>query len=286
MLGARSALETAVGSRAELNTTSTSTTNAATESIATRERNSTTKSLAATAQAWRRRSGDRIAILLPHLLRSSAGARREMHEAAGAHERDVGREPGAFLHVVRHEHGGPSGRSVLPEEAAERFGRDAIEARERLVEQQDRRVVCQRARNGDALHEPPGQRPHGPIRVLLESQPRQEFAGRRHVVERCPEAQVLAYGELRVQLRLMADPADRATAAVDLRAAALGLDQTGENFEKGGLPRPVGAEHGECLTGLYAEGNVVESPDRTEAVPQRLSPQHRSRRRARSIRTV
>src|SRR6266702_1611269 len=286
MLGARSTFETAVGSRPKLNTTSTSTTNTATERMAVRERNSTSRSLAATAQAWRRRSGDRIAILLPHLFGPPAGARGEVHEAAGAHERDVGREPRAFLHVVRHEHGGPPGRSVLPEETAERFGRDAIEGRERLVEQQDRRVVCQRARNRDALHEPPGQRPHGPVRVLLESQTRQEFAGRGHVLERCPEAQVFAHGELRVQLRLMADPADGAPATVHMGAAALGLDQTGENFEKGGLPRPVGAQQGECLTGLYAEGNVVESPDRTEAVPQRLSPQHRSRPRARSIRTV
>src|SRR5437667_5732243 len=188
MLGARSTLETAVASCPKLNTMSTSTTNVATDTIAVRDRSSTRRSFDATAQAWRKRSGDRIAILLPHLLGPPAGARGEMDEAAGAHERDVGREPGAFLHVVRHEHGGPAGRGVLPEETAERFGRDAIEARERLVEQQERRVVCQRTRNGDALHEPPGQHPHGPIRVLLESQTRQEFAGRSHVVERCPEA--------------------------------------------------------------------------------------------------
>src|SRR5213078_4006181 len=183
MLGARSTLEIAVGSRPKLNTTSTSTTNTATERIAVRERNSTSRSLEATAQAWRSTSGDRIAILLAHLLGPAAAARRKMHEATGAHEGDVGREPGALLHVVGHEHRGSARRGVLPEEPAERFGRDAIEARERLVEQQHRRVVCQRARDCDALHQPAGQRPHGTIRVLLESQARQEIAGGRHVVE-------------------------------------------------------------------------------------------------------
>src|SRR6266540_3466591 len=195
MLGARSTLETAVGSRAELNTTSTRTTNAATERIATRERNSTTKSLAATAQAWRRRSGDRIAILLPHLLGPAAGTRREMDEPAGAHEGDVSREPGALLHVMRHEHRRSARRGVLPEQPAERFGRDAIEPGEWLVEQQDRRVVRQRARDRDALHQPTRERAHRPIRVLLESEPRQEVAGRRYIVERGPKAQVLAHGE-------------------------------------------------------------------------------------------
>src|SRR5438034_5118516 len=68
MLGARSTLETAVGSRPKLNTTSTSTTKTAAERIAVRERNSTSRSLEATAQAWRRSLGDCIAIVLAHLL--------------------------------------------------------------------------------------------------------------------------------------------------------------------------------------------------------------------------
>src|SRR4051812_4190995 len=109
MLGARSTLETAVGSRPKLNTTSTSTTKTATERIAVRDRNSTSRSLDATAQAWRRRLGDRIAIILAHLFRTSAGARREVHESAGAHERDVRRESGAFFHVVGDEQRGTAG---------------------------------------------------------------------------------------------------------------------------------------------------------------------------------
>src|SRR2546430_2375284 len=97
MLGARSTLETAVGSRPKLNTTSTRTTNTAAERIAVRDRNSTRRSLAATVQLWRRSSGNRIAILLAHLRRPATRPRREMHEPARAHERDVGREARALL---------------------------------------------------------------------------------------------------------------------------------------------------------------------------------------------
>src|SRR5216117_35075 len=96
MLGARSKLETAVGSWPNWNTTNTSTTKTATETIAVRERNSTSRSFEATAQAWRSRSGDRIAIILGHLRRPARAAWREMHEAAGAHECDLGRESCSF----------------------------------------------------------------------------------------------------------------------------------------------------------------------------------------------
>src|SRR6266542_965253 len=84
MLGARSKLDTAVGSWPNWNTTNTSTTKTATETIAVRERNSTSRSFDATAHAWRSRSGDRIAIILRHLRRP---ARAALDETArqGAH---------------------------------------------------------------------------------------------------------------------------------------------------------------------------------------------------------
>src|SRR5204862_220948 len=84
MLGARSTLETAVGSRPKLNTTSTRTTNTAAERIAVRDRNSTRRSLAATVQLWRRSSGNRMAILLAHLRRPATRPRRDVHEPARA----------------------------------------------------------------------------------------------------------------------------------------------------------------------------------------------------------
>src|SRR5216117_146257 len=115
MLGARSTLETAVGSRPKLNTTSTSTTKTAAERIAVRERNSTSRSLEATAQACRRRSGDRIAVVLAHLFRAAPGARGKMHESTGAHEGDVRGEPRPFLYVVRHQNAREIGRASCRE---------------------------------------------------------------------------------------------------------------------------------------------------------------------------
>src|SRR5204862_209095 len=164
MLGARSTLETAVGSRPKLNTTSTSTTKTAAERIAVRERNSTSRSLEATVQAWRRSLGDCIAIVLAHLLGTSPGPRSEMREAARAHECDVGRELRTFIDIVGHQDGS-------------------------------------------------------------------------------------------------------AASALDLRPPALRQDQTRENFEEGGLPGAVRTEHRKRLAGRDAERNVVEGPDRTEAVP-------------------
>jgi len=70
------------------------------------------------------------------------------------------------------------------------------------------------------------------------------------------------------------------------RPPALGLNQTGKNFEESGLAGAVRTEHRQRLAGLDRERNVVEGPDRTETVAQSLSQQHRSRRRARSVRTV
>src|SRR5712664_807530 len=157
MLGARSTLETAVGSRPKLNTTSTSTTKTATERIAVRERNSTSRSLDATAQACRSRLGDRIAIVLAHLLRTAPGARGKVHEPARAHERDVRGEPRAFLHVVRHENSRTTGCRVPRQQTAQRFGGDAIEPGKRLVEQQHSGVMDQRTRDRDPLHESAGQ---------------------------------------------------------------------------------------------------------------------------------
>src|SRR5258706_585693 len=286
MLGTSTTLETAVGSRPKLNTISTSTTNTAADRIPVRERNSTSRSLAATVQAWRSRSGDRTAILLRNLLRSTAGARREMDEAAGAHEGDVRRELRSLFDVVCHQNRRTTLFHHVAQQAAKRFGRDAIEARERLIEQQDRRVVHQRPGDRDALYQPTRQRADGTIRMVFQSQPCQEVARRRHIVERCPEPEVLAYRQLPVELRLVPDPAHDAAAAFDVGATTLRLNETGENLEESRLACAVRTEHGEGLAGLKAEGNVVEGRDRTEAVLQALSPQHRSQRRARSIRTV
>src|SRR5712671_1192477 len=155
MLGARSTLEIAVGSRPKLNTTSTSTTKTVAERIAVRERNSTSRSLDATAQAWRRSLGDRIAVVLAHLTRSAPGARSEVHESARAHERDVRRELCPFLDIVGHKDGSPSFGRLFAQKLAQLLGSHSIQAGKGLVQEQHPGVVDQRPRDGGSLYQAP-----------------------------------------------------------------------------------------------------------------------------------
>ena len=77
-----------------------------------------------------------------------------MHEPSRAHERDMGRESRALFHVVGHQHGRATRRTMLRQQPAQRLGGHAIESGERLVEQQHRWVVQQRTCDRNALHQP------------------------------------------------------------------------------------------------------------------------------------
>src|SRR2546423_2002467 len=286
MLGARSIVETAVGSRPKLNTMSTSTTKTTAERIAVRERNSINRSLDATVQASRTPLSNGIAILLAHLLRPASGARREMDEPAGAHECDVGRELRPFFDVVRNQDGGTTSFHHLAQEPPQSRRRGTIEPGEWLVEQQHLGVMDQRAGDRHSLHETARQGAHRSIGMLGDAESRQQVAGRLHAVQRRPKAQVLRHRELAVKLWLVADPADGAPSTFDGGTAALRLDQSCENLEECRLAGAVRSKDRKSLAGLHGERNVVEGPDRTEAVAESLSPQHQWRPRARSVRRV
>src|SRR5437667_9031254 len=96
MLGARSIVGTAVGSRPKLNTVSTSAVNTTAERIAVRVRNSSSRSLRATTQASFSRSstGDphRLAVRVRDLGAVAPGPGSELHEAAAMLEGDIGRQ--------------------------------------------------------------------------------------------------------------------------------------------------------------------------------------------------
>src|SRR6266566_772713 len=294
MLGAMSTAATAVRSRPNLNASKTRMTKAAAETMPVRARNSTSRSLRATRHAYFAQSGtrggasDRAAIGVGNVARVTAGPRRELHKAAVAHERDVGRELRSLFHVVRDEHRGAAGGGVLRQEPTESLARDPVESRERLIEQQHMRVVHQRARDRHALHETTRQRTHRPVRLLEQSQSFQKIRRRLHVIERRPKPQILPHGELPVELRLMADPADGTPPTLDPHTSTLRPNEASQDFEQCSLAGAVRAEDSECLTRLYGEGNAVEGPNGggTESVLQSLSQQHRSLLRARSIRRV
>src|SRR5258708_26535444 len=170
-LGARSTLETAVGSCPNWNTTNTRTTKTATERIAVRERNSTSRSLDATVQACRRSLGDRIAIVLAHLLGTSPGARGEMREPAHAHKGHVGRELRTLIDVVSHQDGRPAFGSILAQQLPQLLGSHPVETGKGLVQEQDARVMDQRSRDGGSLYQPARQPAHPPIPTILLTEP-------------------------------------------------------------------------------------------------------------------
>src|SRR4029077_15049062 len=103
MLGARSIVATAVGSRPKLNTVSTRAVNTTAESRAVRVRSSSTKSLRATVHACPKSS--RIGHGLPVRLRDLRGTpcspRRQLHEPPAPLERHVRGELDTLVDVVR-----------------------------------------------------------------------------------------------------------------------------------------------------------------------------------------
>src|SRR5207245_6701060 len=114
MVGARSMVGTAVGSRPKLNPVSTSAVNTTAETSAVRVRHSSTRSLRATAHACVRRSPigpshHRPPVRLRDLRGPSPCTRREVHEPAPPLERYVGRELDPLVPVLRRqpEHAAP-----------------------------------------------------------------------------------------------------------------------------------------------------------------------------------
>src|ERR1041384_3787335 len=212
-LGARSIDETAVGSWEKLNTSSTRITNATAETIAVRERDSTSRSLRATTQAWRRSSRNGMAIILRDLARVATGARREMHEPSTAHEGNVGGELRAFFHVVRDQHRRASSRGVLRQQSTERLRGAAVESGERLVEQQHLRIVHEGPRDRRALHEAARQRAPRTMGESGGAEPRRQVVGYGAVEERRQDPRFLAHRQLPVERPRGPDPADGAAPA-------------------------------------------------------------------------
>src|SRR5436190_1182223 len=164
-VGARSRVGTAVGSRPKLNSVRTSAVNTTAETSAVRVRSSSTRSLRATAQAWRSSSAiaHRPSIGVGDLRHIASTARREMDDAAAPLESHVRRELDPFVHVMGGEHERSSRAAQLAEQDPQLGRCSEVQPRERLVEQQHARVVDQRARDRGALREAAGERPHRPL---------------------------------------------------------------------------------------------------------------------------
>ena len=83
--------------------------------------------------------------------------RIERHEQPVVHDRDPVAEPVGFVHVMRRQQDGQAGRFFqLVDHFPDGAARDRIEARRRLVEEEDLRRMYQAARNFQAPSHPAG----------------------------------------------------------------------------------------------------------------------------------
>src|SRR6476659_35796 len=127
-----------------------------------RLRHSTRRSLAATWTTWRRKPGSRgagagsvtghLAIQRAQRVRlEAAGARLVAHDPSAAQDHDLIGDGGGRVQVVRHQYDGPTGGPLGGELGLQPGGARRVERRRRLVEQQQRGIVGQRARQRQAL---------------------------------------------------------------------------------------------------------------------------------------
>ncbi len=150
---------------------------------------------------------------------------------------------------------------------------DRVQARRRLVEDQDRRVVQQRLGQADPLAEPPRELPDDPVLDLLQPAPGDDLGHRaphvrpRHVLEPGPEPQELPHPHLGVErdaLRQVAELAPHLQRLVEHvvsrqgRPAARRGQERREHPHRRRLPGPVGAQEPDDLAAAHREAHVVD----------------------------
>ena len=198
------------------------------------------------------------------------------YAAAGEDQRPVGEAEAAVDVVGGHEHGAAA-VAKRPKQFLELLGGLAVETGERLVEQQHRRLVEQRASDSEPLRHAPrvgrdfalheGRETH-----LLE----QQSCRRPRVLDAVEPAvvdEILEPGELRVEIGVVRDDPDAAPEggrvvaqlhAFDAHAAAERPEQARDQLEQGGLAGAVGTEHGHHRARLHLDGHPAEHAERAE----------------------
>jgi hypothetical protein len=142
--------------------------------------------------------------------------------------------------------------------------RVGVEARERLVEQHELRVVEERAAEGEALLHPAREGRDPGVALLPEAEALEQHADAlapfRDAVEAAVELEVLERGELAVDERLVREVADRGALGEHLELAAARRREAGEQAQQRGLARAVRAGEEEKPTGLEVEVEPAEDP--------------------------
>src|SRR5712692_3479987 len=177
---------------------------------------------------------------------------------------------GALLEVMGRKNERLALLGQLPQQARQVFRRLGVEARKRLIEQEEVRIVEKGASQRNALLEPPGKFPDGYFGPPAQAETVKNITHLLFQVieaeERADKFQVFESGEFAVKEGRVGNEADRrlgpGRVAVDVFAAEKDLafarpGERGEDAQQSGLPRPVGPIQEEGIAGLNPEPNFL-----------------------------
>ena len=188
-----------------------------------------------------------------------------------------------FVHVRGAHDRGDAARDHLVHDHPQVAARDRIDAERRLVEQQQPRLVDQRAREPELLLHPPRQLPGEPVAERLEIREPVETLEppralvRRDFVEVRVEVEVLGDSEIGVETEALRHVRDvgldplgilhHRVAEHDGVAAARTQDR-GQHPQRGGLAGAVGTDQAEQFARTHGEREIAHRGHRAEAAGQ------------------
>src|SRR6185437_2375491 len=202
-------------------------------------------------------------------------------DPAGDHHRSLRCDREALVDVMRHQHERRPGGAQTMQHLRERGAADRVEARVRLVEQHDARLVDDRPSDRDALLKAAAQLldgrvgPVGDLHALQGATRR--VAHVRHAVEPRRELHVLARRERAVEHALVRDePDQRARLRVvaqrpagDRHRSGGRLEQTRDQPEQRRLPRAIGPKERQAVAGRKRQIDAVDGEAAAKASTDR-----------------
>ena len=151
-----------------------------------------------------------------------------MGDAAARQDNDAIDERRHRVEVVGHDDHDAAAGALLGEELREQRHAGAIEAGERLVGQQQARLVDERARDGEPLQHAARVGARGAAGGVAQADAGEQRVGGGvrvgDAVEACEEDQVLVAGQIAVAVRLVGDDADGAAQLVVGELRVVGFD--------------------------------------------------------------
>ena len=183
--------------------------------------------------------------------------------------------------MAHHHEGAPL--ALGGDEPVEDLRRMGVEAGVRLVEEDDLRVVDERAGDGEALRHAAAEGAHRVVAAMAQLDGAQQLvnAGLRigHAVELRKEEEVLFCREVRVEHGVVADEPDVSAGRIrvllevdahETRAAAGGAGERGERAQQRRLACAVGPEYRQERALRELQGDLVERFARAEGLRELL----------------